>query len=265
MEHDALVLLHAPIGELLRLGDQVATLTLVVGGDVDLGEIRVVLVDAVDVRLAEAGAARVPTDDVEAVEQTLVEDLLGVEREVAAAEPGPARVDEQRPDAMLGVVGEPARHEEFQCPGRRVVVVDRGGHPRRLGERIPGLPVDVATATIPVAVGSAGSVGRGDGGGRRRLLTRRASIGIVAVAGGVLVVGHAGGRFRRPGDSGAIRGGDRLADHQAHAGVSAAGGGEEHTGEGEGPAGHGGRGYGDASVLGRHRLSWVRSRSTSVA
>ena len=40
---------------------------------------------------------------------------------------------------------------------------------------------------------------------------------------------------------------------------------EERTGEGGGPTGHGGRGYGHASILGRHRLSWVRSRSTSVA
>ena len=49
--------------------DDLLALGVVVGGDVGAGVVLVVVVDAVDERLALAGAAGVPADDVEAVEE----------------------------------------------------------------------------------------------------------------------------------------------------------------------------------------------------
>ena len=92
---------HA-LGEVLGQVDDLLALGVVVGGDVGAGVVVVVVVDAIDGRLALAGAAGVPADDVEAVEEVLAVDQLGGRGEDRPAEPGPARVDEQRADALDG-------------------------------------------------------------------------------------------------------------------------------------------------------------------
>ena len=87
---DVRVLLDALVGEVLGEVDDLVALGLVVGRDVDAGEVVVVVVDAVDRRRAEAGAARVPADDVEGVEQRLLVDLVGVDgRSRCRRRPGP--------------------------------------------------------------------------------------------------------------------------------------------------------------------------------
>ena len=64
-------------------------------------------------------------DDVEALEQRLAEDQLGVEGEVAATEARSPRVDEQRSDLVLLVERVVARQVELERRAVRIVVVDR--------------------------------------------------------------------------------------------------------------------------------------------
>ena len=70
----------------LAVSTSASTLGVGLGGRVDLGEVRVVVVDAVDRWVALAGAAWIPADDVEPIEQRAIEDLGGEERQVGAAE-----------------------------------------------------------------------------------------------------------------------------------------------------------------------------------
>ena len=69
--------LDALLGEVLGDVDDLLALGVVVGGDVGAGVVLVVVVDAVDGRLALARAAGVPADDVEAVEEVRAVDELG--------------------------------------------------------------------------------------------------------------------------------------------------------------------------------------------
>ena len=96
---EVLAALDALVGEVLGDVDDLLALGVVVGGDVGAGVVVVVVVDAVDERLALAGAAGVPADDVEAVEEVRAVDELGRLGEDRPAEAGSAGVDEQRADA----------------------------------------------------------------------------------------------------------------------------------------------------------------------
>ena len=104
--------------------DDLGALGVVLRGVV-AGEVRVVVVDAVDRRRALAGAARIPSDDVEPLPERPVVDLGGSQREHAAAEPGPARVHEQRADLVLLIERVVARQVELERRAVRVAVVDR--------------------------------------------------------------------------------------------------------------------------------------------
>ena len=71
----ALVRTHASIGKLLCNRNQFSPFLIGFRGDIDLCEKRVVIVDAIDRRSAEAGAAWVPSDNVKPVEQCIVINL----------------------------------------------------------------------------------------------------------------------------------------------------------------------------------------------
>ena len=86
---NVLVGVVARVGELLCDVDDLLALGVVVGRDVVAGVVLVVVVDAVDRRLAVARAARIPADDVEALQELLALARLGAGRELGAAEPGP--------------------------------------------------------------------------------------------------------------------------------------------------------------------------------
>ena len=126
MLDDVGVVLRAARREVLGDVDDLLALRLVVGRDVGAGVIGVVVVDAVDRRLALAGPAGIPPDDVEALEELLTEDELGEQPEIAAAEARPTRVDQQRTDLVVLVPGQMARDVQLGRLAIGVVVVD--GH-----------------------------------------------------------------------------------------------------------------------------------------
>ncbi len=112
-----------------------------VGGDVGLGEEAVVVVDAVDERLALAGAPGIPPDDVEMVEQLLVVGHeLGEDRELAPAESGSAGVHEQGTDPLVGLGGAVAGEVQLERRALGIGVVDRDVERRDIdavGEVLP--------------------------------------------------------------------------------------------------------------------------------
>ncbi len=120
------MLRHAVVGELLGEVDELLRSGVGLGRDVGLGEVAVVVVDAVDERLALAGAPRIPADDVEPVEQLpVVGHELGEDGELAAAESGPARVDQQGADPFVGLGGAVAGEVELERRALGIGVVDR--------------------------------------------------------------------------------------------------------------------------------------------
>ena len=135
---------------------------VVVGCDVVAGVVVVVVVDAVDRRLAVAGATRVPADDVEALQQLLAEQELGAGGVLGAAESRPARVDQQRADLVLLVVGQPAGEEQLELRPVGIVVVDRHFEDRGLQPLVELAPLErrFVIGLVVGVVGGAGGVGR---------------------------------------------------------------------------------------------------------
>ena len=87
------------------IGERGALGLVVVGCGVEAEE-RVEVVDAVDVGLASPHPPGVPGQDVERVEQGVAVDLPGELGEEQGAHTGPAGVDEQGADAIVGVAGQ---------------------------------------------------------------------------------------------------------------------------------------------------------------
>ena len=117
------VLLLARVVELLRAIDQYLVLFGRVRRRIGLREVAVEIVDAVD-RRAAARSPRVPSDDVEAIADALGPDRCGVDDEVGAGHTRPARVHEERADA-LGRVPRGKPHETEV--DRAALLVGRGG------------------------------------------------------------------------------------------------------------------------------------------
>ena len=106
---------RSPAGDV----DDLLVLGLVVGRDVVAGVVLVVVVDAVDRRLAEPvprGSQPTMSKRSSSASPKMSSATAG---EVAAAEPGPAGVDEQRADLVLLVVGEVAGDEQLERRRRR--------------------------------------------------------------------------------------------------------------------------------------------------
>ena len=134
---------NAVIGELLGEIDSFLLLLRGVGGDVGLGEEAVVVVDAVDERLALAGAPRIPPDDVEMVEQLLVVGHeLGEDRELAPTESRSAGVHEQGTDPLVGLGGAVAGEVQLERGALGIGVVDRDVERRDVDAVVELLPFD---------------------------------------------------------------------------------------------------------------------------
>ena len=159
--------LGAPGGELGRLGLQGRVLGGVVRAGLD-AEVRVVVVDAVDVRLREAGAARVETDDVERVEQALAVDEVGLRGEVGAAVAGAAGVHEQYADARRGLERTVAHDVDLDLLPVGVGVVERHGDAGLVDAGVDLGPLDLARRG-GVDHRRRGGLGRGCLGGGRCL------------------------------------------------------------------------------------------------
>ena len=134
---------HAVIGELLGEVDGFLSLLRGLGRDVGLGEEAVVVVDAVDGRLALAGAPRIPADDVEMVEQLLVVGHeFGEDGELAPTESRPAGVHEQGTDPLVGLGGAVAGEVELEGGALGIGVVDRDVERRNIDALGGLLPLD---------------------------------------------------------------------------------------------------------------------------
>ena len=112
--------------------DELLPLGLVVGRDVVAGEVLVVVVDAVEERLAHARCRGGPRRRCRSCRQVGAVDELGRLGEARAADAGTTRVDQQRPDARRRVGGEVADEVQPERAGVRVGVVDRDLQPALL-------------------------------------------------------------------------------------------------------------------------------------
>ena len=181
---EGLVVLDAGLGEAARDVDELLPLGVVLGGGVDRGEVRVVVVDAVDRWVALTSAARVPRDDVEPAEDLLVVDAGGTEREERAFAAGATRVHEQRADLVVLVLRVVASEEQLEPGPVGIGPVDgdlERGDVDGIVERLPlerarveRLHVDVATRRRPrLADRRRRLAGRGHCGRGGRRLGRR--------------------------------------------------------------------------------------------
>jgi hypothetical protein len=168
VRQDVAAAIHAAFAELLAGFDEVGSLFRRVGRRVQPEE-AVVVVDAVDVGLAVAGAARIPAEDVELVEQRLAVDATGVVGQARAAEPRAAGVDQQGADAVARLRGQ--LPNDVQADGLavgvgvvqrhlQVTLLDAVGH---LG---PAERVVVARQSRVGGLGGVGGVGGFGGVGR---------------------------------------------------------------------------------------------------